>query len=265
MRTLSRRSRRPVRSLPRRSFAAPPSAGSPARIARPSAPLALLALAAGAASCGRATVVLPSEPVLVEVEPNDDRWHANVLGMLYEEQRIVVAGHVGPGWIDPQDGFALFAGATAPVRVRLLATDPLADLDLCVYDPLRDELVACFASPAASEQGEFVMLGGGGEFQLVVSAFAGASSWRLEIESGCACALELAQAADSARETLARAGEERTAPVLARLRGGTSVAADERASGGRILGRALLLEPGAARVWTWLEDRRGQRWLVPEG
>lgn len=152
---------------------------------RASLPLALLPLVflPGVAGCFGRVEVAGGPPILDESEPNDSADLATWFGPLAPGTGLVIGGHVTEFGPDLFDGFAFSAVAPCSVRVVLRALSPGADLDVCVYDPLLDEFVACFDSPFDPEIGEISFFVPGQDFQLVVSSAMGSASYTLEVDA----------------------------------------------------------------------------------
>ncbi len=151
----------------------------------PRLPSLLALLAPLFAACHRGEVVVaPPPPVryFTEAESNDHAWDANWLGWLNSPDRVQIAGHVRADWLDPQDGFAFRAGEALHVEFHLRTQCACADLDLWLYDPLYDEFVAAWDSPAPHEDGTF-HVAPGREFHLVVVSAGGQASYTLDVRA----------------------------------------------------------------------------------
>jgi hypothetical protein len=122
-------------------------------------------------------------PTFFEHEPNDQASMANWIGGIEAHDKLEIRGsitHFGPDFFD---GFAFVAEQPIDVQVTLIADDPSADLDFCVFDPILNDYVACFETPNQPETGLFSVLEAGREFHLVVDSFSGASSYSLFVEA----------------------------------------------------------------------------------
>ncbi len=140
------------------------------------APVLALALA----GChGSVEVYVPPVPVYSESEPNDDAFYANDFGYVSAGDQICIAGNVRDDGFDPQDGFAFTAAGPVAVEFTLDAFCECADLDVWLYDPLRDEFVALFDSPHDPEWGQFTVYSQA--FHLVVVSAGGHSDYRLDV------------------------------------------------------------------------------------
>ncbi|HED65408.1 MAG TPA: hypothetical protein ENJ09_07620 [Planctomycetes bacterium] len=147
-------------------------------------PLPLLLLAAAAASCSRGsrhTTVLPSN-VYREAEPNDTVLSANDFGVLLPGDHFFIDGWTTDSGTDPFDGFEFVAGEPIHVDFQLHHADPTTDFDVCLFDPLLNQTIACFATGNLPETGGVDVTGGGLEFQLVVESFLGSGAYSLEID-----------------------------------------------------------------------------------
>lgn len=143
------------------------------------APLALFALAA-ACSHHHHDGIEPV-PAFREAERNDAPFEANYLGLLHPGERFFIDGFVRDDGFDPFDGFAFTAAQPIHVDFLLHHGSPSADLDICLYDPLLDETLACWATTERPERGGVDVFAGGLDFHLVVESFAGDSSYSLEL------------------------------------------------------------------------------------
>lgn len=120
-------------------------------------------------------------PAFLENERNDAPFEANHFGLLQPGERFFIDGFVRDDGFDPFDGFAFTAAQPIHVDFQLHHGSPSADLDICLYDPLLDETLACWATTERPERGGVDVFAGGLDFQLVVESFAGDSSYSLEI------------------------------------------------------------------------------------
>jgi hypothetical protein len=144
-------------------------------------PISLLALLGASCDCDDCDDDFHSFPTYFESEPNDTPASANDFGTLVNGDHFFIEGFSTDRGTDPFDGFAFTAGAALHVDFYLYTDNPAADLDVCLYDPLLDQTLACFATAANPELGGVDVVGAGFEFQLVVESFAGESSYALEI------------------------------------------------------------------------------------
>jgi hypothetical protein len=119
-------------------------------------------------------------PVFVEDEPNDAPLDANSFGVLRSGDHFFIEGFVRDDAGDPFDGFAFTAGEDIHVDFQLFNGDLVADLDVCLYDPLLDETLACFATNIDPERGG-VEVFAGFDFHLVIESFVGDGDYTLEI------------------------------------------------------------------------------------
>ena len=131
---------------------------------------ATLALLALTPACHHHSRIVP---VYQESESNDTPATADYFGVLDLGDQLVIEGVIGDPFIDI-DGFAFTAARPIHVDFQLFAD---RDLDVCLYDPLIDETVACFATADHPERGGVDVLAGGLDFHLTVEAC---------IEPGCA-------------------------------------------------------------------------------
>jgi hypothetical protein len=132
-------------------------------------------------SCGSAGYHTHSDPTLFEAEPNGNAWNANFMGPLRPGDVYVIRGHVTELGPDVFDGFAFFSETPVEIEFILTADNPAADLDLCVYDPLLEDFIACYENPWNPETGFIEVYDPGVDFHLVVSSFALSSDYTLEV------------------------------------------------------------------------------------
>lgn len=122
---------------------------------------------------------LPPTVYLDEDEPNNDPSFPTAVGPIAAGETYVLRGDAS-AWYDPFDGFAFAAHGDLYVEFELLPTWGYGDLDLSVYDPYLGEYVGLYTSDGSWESGALT-IGHGGEFHLVVSAYAGHQSYELEV------------------------------------------------------------------------------------
>jgi hypothetical protein len=115
-----------------------------------------------------------------ESEPNNDFLNANPLGAVFPGERLFIRGAISAHYPDPADGFAFLAAVDCDVELVLRADPHGADLDLHVYDPVRDEFVFSFHGPFDPEHGAFGVLGPNTQFHVVVTSASIASAYELE-------------------------------------------------------------------------------------
>jgi hypothetical protein len=120
-------------------------------------------------------------PVFIETERNDDPATANDFGLLVPGDHFFIDGTIRDDGLDEFDGFRFTSGDMIHVDFQLFIDDPASDLDVCLYDPLLDVTVDCFATPNNPEQGGVDVVSAGFDFHLVVESFLGLSGYSLEI------------------------------------------------------------------------------------
>ena len=120
-------------------------------------------------------------PAFREAERNDAPFEANDFGLLHPGERFFIDGFVRDDGFDPFDGFAFTAAQPIHVDFQLHHGSASADLDVCLYNPLLDETLACWATTERPEHGGVDVFGGGFDFHLVVESFAGDSAYSLEL------------------------------------------------------------------------------------
>jgi len=178
----------------------------PAAISARIATLALpLTLALGCDHCNDCHDSGPA--TLFESEPNDLPQDADFAGTLFVGQHFFIEGFITDRGSDPFDGFAFTAGEPLHVDFQLFIDNALADLDVCLYDPLLDQTLACFATDQNPEQGGVDVTAGGLDFHLVVESFTGESSYGLEIVVLPAVALTAAPSSATDAPALRASGD----------------------------------------------------------
>lgn len=230
---------------------------------------ALLPLVTSCARRASGTIFFGSN-VIHESEPNNHASNPDSIGGIWVGSEYLIEGSVvenqsafeygPPLGADYFDGFAFVVEEPSEVEFFLTAHNPHADLDIWIYDPFYNEYIATFESIFDPEVGTVTFPYVGEEFHVVVSSYAGNSSYRLEV-----AAYPLngyygpAQSADSAESSK---GSERMAPYRraepepdpeperVTLRRGSIVTIDEA---------------GNARVLPFFHDERGNVLFVHEG
>lgn len=145
--------------------------------------IGLLALGTLLAGCHvshhKAAPSTPTPLVIVpEVEVNDFAWQPQNLGGVHGGMQVQLEGSItDQGW-DPRDGFRFVAQQPLVVNVELDAHVPGVDLDWCVWDAALGDYTVCAETGLDPEVGSFIVPAGA-EFHLVVSSFAGTSSYSM--------------------------------------------------------------------------------------
>jgi hypothetical protein len=116
-----------------------------------------------------------------EAEPNDAACCPDGIGQLWVGDCLVIGGTITELGPDFFDGFAFQNAQPCDIEFALVPVYSSADLDLCVYDPVIDDYAFCFETGNAIESGRFSVPSAFTDFQLVVSSYAYASEYRLEI------------------------------------------------------------------------------------
>ncbi len=142
---------------------------------------ALLFLSLALVSCGRSDRGNNAALVYRELEPNDGVFEANDFGVLRPGDLFYIDGFTSDLGFDPFDGFAFTAAEPIHVDFRLFHANARDDFDVCLYDPVLDETLACFATEFDPEVGGVDVTLGGTEFHLVVESFFGEGAYTLEI------------------------------------------------------------------------------------
>ncbi|MCC6406653.1 MAG: hypothetical protein IT453_05785 [Planctomycetes bacterium] len=147
---------------------------------------AVLVLAAFAAGCHGEDCHgcgYEGDPFVYEDEPNDQACCANDFGTLAPYESLAIRGSLPASVPDFFDGFAFHSAQAIDVRVELVSDDPHADFDLCIYDPLIGDYVACFETGAHPEVGLFSVLEAGREFHVVVTPYSGTGGYTLYVDA----------------------------------------------------------------------------------
>ncbi len=150
---------------------------------------ALFALVAGCGGHRSGTTIVITEPEVVEepegpiyeIEPNDHASTADFIGEIRAGDLLTIAGHVTECCPDPYDGFAFFAAEPVDITITLTELDLAADLDFCIYDPVLDEIIACWETDSHPEVGVFA-IEGPGDFHIVIASYTGDSYYELELD-----------------------------------------------------------------------------------
>lgn len=122
-----------------------------------------------------------TEPVIGEVEPNDGACCAQFVAVLAPYTSVELAGYVTADGPDQFDGFAFVADQPCEVQIALVAEDPFADLDVCVFDPQLGDFTYCLQTVLNPEVGSFPIFFAQQEFHLVVTSAFSASAYRLQV------------------------------------------------------------------------------------
>lgn len=117
-----------------------------------------------------------------EDEPNDSSYAPQPIGPVYPPEQLVIQGDAGYYHFfhhDDSDAFALQAAQPARVRFALQCYGD-GDLDLCLYDPFLDTVVAHW-DDYGDEEGSFDIPGFNQDFQLIVVVYSGEAEYDLEL------------------------------------------------------------------------------------
>lgn len=148
------------------------------------------------AGCGHTTYVgsgpgAPRPDTYVELEPNDTPFLADFVTVVDPSTFLVVDGHVEAIGIDVVDHIEFEADQPVEIEFFLEAFGPFGDVDVSIYDPIADVVLATYASAGSFESGTIVVHEPGRPFQFVIEAFDEDSAWSLELvgyEHVCGCA-----------------------------------------------------------------------------
>lgn len=122
------------------------------------------------------------DPVIGELEPNDGACCAQFVSFVGPGTSLEIAGFVTASGADPFDGFAFVADQPCEIDIALLAEDPLADLDVGVFDPQLGDFTYCLQTVLNPESGAFPVFFAQQEFHLVVTSAFAESAYRLHVE-----------------------------------------------------------------------------------
>ncbi|MEM6567318.1 MAG: hypothetical protein AAF957_02845 [Planctomycetota bacterium] len=154
---------------------------------------AALALFA-AAGCGRVTHVggpsAPAPDSFVELEPNDSPGLADFVTYVDENSFLLVDGHVEAIGVDVVDHIEFESTEPVEIEFFLEAFGPFGDVDVSIYDPIDDIVLATYAISGAYESGTIVVHEPWRPFQFVIEAYSDDSPWTLELVAypyTCAC------------------------------------------------------------------------------
>ena len=157
--------------------------------------LVLLAMLPLLASCTRRSsgTIFFGSNVILENEPNNHASNPDPIGGIFVGADYLIEGSVvenqsafeygPPLGADYFDGFAFVVEEPSEVEFFLTAHNPAADLDIWIYDPFYNQYIAKFESIFDPEVGTVTFPFVGEEFHVVVSSYAGNSSYRLEVVS----------------------------------------------------------------------------------
>lgn len=120
-------------------------------------------------------------PIYDELEPNDSPWDPDYMGPVNILSNFIVEGHVEAIGFDQLDNFEIQATEPVAIWFTLHGDHPMADLDLCLFDPDSGQVVACFDGPWNPEEGYFTLDWPGKRVVLMVEAYLVDTSYSLEI------------------------------------------------------------------------------------
>jgi hypothetical protein len=120
--------------------------------------------------------------VYQELEPNDSPYQPDSIAGVDVFSYLVVQGHVEPqGYFDVYDHFEFIALEAATFDLELTGWAPFSDMDVSLWDPDLQQIVAVWNSPWNPELGTFTVTQPGKVFVLVVEAYDTASSYDLTL------------------------------------------------------------------------------------
>lgn len=121
-------------------------------------------------------------PLYGEIEPNDTPYTPDFIGTVHEGTHLIVEGHVQAhgGW-DDYDHFEFVAAEPSGFDFSVYGFAPGADLDVMVWDPDADAVVAWWDGPWNPEEGSFVVEEAGKTFVIAIEAYLVDSSYSFEL------------------------------------------------------------------------------------
>lgn len=124
----------------------------------------------------------PSAPaVYVEIEPNNDPYSPDFIGILDDWSHIVVQGHVEAIGIDTLDHLEFETSMPLELDFSLLALRPGGDADLTIYDPISNTVLGTYAIGGDVESGTIIVHEPYRPFQLIIEAYGLDTDWDLEL------------------------------------------------------------------------------------
>ena len=152
----------------------------PMRHTLPTSTLVYLSLTLG---CAPAVYVPGNEAtVYQEWEPNDSPYQPDSISGVDMFSFLVVQGHVQPpGYFDVYDHFEFIALEPATFDLELTGLAAYSDMDVSLWDPDLQQIVAVWDSPWDPELGTFTVTQPGKAFVLVVEAYDTPSSYDLTL------------------------------------------------------------------------------------
>ncbi len=121
-------------------------------------------------------------PVYQEREPNDSPYQTDWIAAVDSISYLTVQGHVDDpsGW-DRYDHFEFMASGAATFDIELEGFASYADLDLTLWDPDLEQVIAVWDSPFNPELASFTITQPGKSFVLVVESYLGSSAYDLVV------------------------------------------------------------------------------------
>ncbi len=119
--------------------------------------------------------------VVYEQEPNDFDYLANNIGAIAPGDEFEIRGYSSAYSSDLRDGFAFYAQVPCQIYFDLVIHDAFSDLDVCLYDPYYQSVVACWETSFNPEGGDFAVLDPGTDFHLYVEPYLGSAEYSLYV------------------------------------------------------------------------------------
>ncbi|MEM6672623.1 MAG: hypothetical protein AAF726_07245 [Planctomycetota bacterium] len=126
----------------------------------------------------------------VEIEPNDTPFLADFVTVLDSRSFLLVDGYVDAIGVDVVDHIEFESSEPVEIEFFLEAFGPGADVDVSIYDPIADVVLATYAVGGPSEFGTIFVNEPWRPFQFVIEAFDRDAAWTLELRAfphPCGC------------------------------------------------------------------------------
>ena len=137
------------------------------------------------AGCGHVTHVGgPSGPApdrFQELEINDSPALADFVTVMDSRSFLVIDGHVEAIGVDVVDHIEFESSEPIEIDFFLEAFGPYGDVDVSIYDPIADEVLATYAVSGSFESGTIVVHEPWRPFQFVIDAYIEDAAWSLEL------------------------------------------------------------------------------------
>ena len=144
--------------------------------------LSLAVLPACGSRTSHVSVPVPSgPPVYVEREPNDSPAFPDYIGPVNNHTLLYVEGHVEAIGFDVVDHIEFLSVEPAAYDFHLQALSPFGDVDVTIYDPIDNLVVAEYFFTGPVEFGRVVVHQPNRPFQFIIEAYGVDTEWELEL------------------------------------------------------------------------------------